>query len=143
MVKSYLCAFQQASYSLAKGRNITFADMCAGIKGSLYTSFSKEEQNLIESLPDFGGIIKVFKTYGEPEPDMPTLNNVIKVSEVIVKEVGSDPIKEYADITRVQDAISIIKEVCAEREIEYKVIRSKDAVIDRAKYLNISFPNLN
>lgn len=144
MVKSYLCAFQQASYTLKNGRNIVFADMCDGIRGSLYTSSNKAEQVMIESLSDFGCVIKVYKVYGEPEPDMPTLNKVVKVSVVVPKETeNSNPIKEYLDITRVQDAISIIKEICVERELEYKVIRSRDAVIDRAKYLNISFPNLN
>ena len=138
MVKSYICAYRQASYPLPNGSNVVFADMGLGIKGSLYTSANSSEQAMIESLPDFGGVIKVYKTYGEPDPVAPKLGNVVKVSEV-----AGVIVKEYSEVTRTQDAISIVNDVCKERGIECKFIRSREAAIERAKFLNISFPNLN
>ena len=139
MVKSYFCGFQQASYTLSNGQSITFSDMCVDNRGSLYTSANTEEQKMIESLPDFGGVIKVHKCYGEPDPIPPTVRNVVKV-EVVIPSNNS---KEYPEVKRIQDAISVIKEVCAERGVEYSVIRSRESVMERAKFFNISFPNLN
>lgn len=139
MVKSYFCGFQQASYTLSNGQSITFSDMCVDNRGSLYTSANTEEQNMIESLPDFGGVIKVHKCYGEPDPIAPTVRNVVKVEVVI----PSNNVKEYPEVKRIQDAISVIKEVCAERGVEYSVIRSRESVMERANFFNISFPNLN
>ena len=139
MVKSYFCGFQQASYTLSNGQSITFSDMCVDNRGSLYTSANTEEQKMIESLPDFGGVIKVHKCYGEPDPVTPTVRNVVKVEVVI----PSNNVKEYPEVKRIQDAISVIKEVCAERGVEYSVIRSRESVMERANFFNISFPNLN
>ena len=139
MVKSYFCGFQQASYTLSNGQSITFSDMCVDNRGSLYTSANTEEQMMIESLPDFGGVIKVYKCYGEPDPVTPTVRNVVKVEVVI----PSNNVKEYPEVKRIQDAISVIKEVCAERGVEYSVIRSRESVMERANFFNISFPNLN
>ena len=139
MVKSYFCGFQQASYTLSNGQSITFSDMCVDNRGSLYTSANTEEQMMIESLPDFGGVIKVHKCYGEPDPVTPTVRNVVKVEVVI----PSNNVKEYPEVKRIQDAISVIKEVCAERGVEYSVIRSRESVMERANFFNISFPNLN
>lgn len=139
MVKSYFCGFQQASYTLSNGQSITFSDMCVDNRGSLYTSANTEEQMMIESLPDFGGVIKVHKCYGEPDPIAPTVRNVVKVEVVI----PSNNVKEYPEVKRIQDAISVIKEVCAERGVEYSVIRSRESVMERANFFNISFPNLN
>lgn len=139
MVKSYFCGFQQASYTLSNGQSITFSDMCVDNRGSLYTSANTEEQMMIESLPDFGGVIKVHKCYGEPDPIVPTVRNVVKVEVVI----PSNNVKEYPEVKRIQDAISVIKEVCAERGVEYSVIRSRESVMERANFFNISFPNLN
>ena len=139
MVKSYFCGFQQASYTLSNGQSITFSDMCVDNRGSLYTSAKTEEQKMIESLPDFGGVIKVHKCYGEPDPVTPTVRNVVKVEVVI----PSNNVKEYPEVKRIQDAISVIKEVCAERGVEYSVIRSRESVMERANFFNISFPNLN
>ena len=113
--------------------------MCVDNRGSLYTSANTEEQKMIESLPDFGGVIKVHKCYGEPDPVTPTVRNVVKVEVVI----PSNNVKEYPEVKRIQDAISVIKDVCAERGVEYNVIRSREAVMERAKFFNISFPNLN
>ena len=140
MVKSYLCAFRQASYPLPNGSNIVFADMGIGIHGSLYTSSNSAEQAMIEKLPDFGGVIKVYRTYGEPDPIVQQINN--PTTPLIVEEVLSN-VLDYPEAVRVQDAISVVKSVCAERGIEYNVIRSKEAVLERAKYLSISFSNLN
>ena len=139
MVKSYFCGFQQASYTLSNGQSITFSDMCVDNRGSLYTSAKTEEQKMIESLPDFGGVIKVHKCYGEPDTVTPTVRNVVKVEVVI----PSNNVKEYPEVKRIQDAISVIKEVCAERGVEYSVIRSRESVMERANFFNISFPNLN
>ena len=94
---------------------------------------------MIESLPDFGGVIKVYKCYGEPDPVAPTVRNVVK-TEVIIP---ASNVKEYPEVKRIQDAISVIKGVCTERGVEYNVIRSREAVMERAKFFNISFPNLN
>ena len=139
MVKSYFCGFQQASYTLSNGQSITFSDMCVDNRGSLYTSANTEEQKMIESLPDFGGVIKVYKCYGEPDPVTPTVRNVVK-AEVVIPASNA---KEYPEVKRIQDAISVIKDVCAERGVEYSVIRSRESVMERAKFFNISFPNLN
>ena len=43
---------------MSNGQCITFSDMCVDNRGSLYTSANTEEQKMIESLPDFGGVLK-------------------------------------------------------------------------------------
>jgi hypothetical protein len=49
---------------------------------------------------------------------------------------------EYPEVTKVQDAVEVIKQVSAEKGVEYATIRRKEDVITKANELGVSFPNL-
>lgn len=132
MTKIYLCAFRRCNVTLEDGSSVMFDDRSYGEYGSLYTSTSEKEQKLIEKLPMFGDTI--------------TLQSVIedapKVKESENESVVSADAKVFADVTRIQDAIAVIKNECTERGLAYETIRSREKTLQKAEELNIAFPNL-
>lgn len=103
--------------------------------GSVYTSLNEEEQDAIEKLADFGGVIRLESC------------TEVKCGEVETRgetaEAGKDRgLRACPDITSVQDAITEIKRVCAERGLEYSTIRSREETLKKAGELGISFPNM-
>lgn len=132
MTKIYLCAFRRCNVTLEDGSSVMFDDRSYGEYGSLYTSTSEKEQRLIEKHPMFGDSI--------------TLHSVIedapKAEPSEIASVVSADAKVFADVTRIQDAIAVIKSECAERGLTYETIRSREKVLQKAEELDIVFPNL-
>lgn len=85
-----------------------------------YTTSNVTEQAIIESLPEFKkGVIKVIRTV---------------VSEDKTEKKGT----VLADVTNLQEA----RKVLMEREVPMAELQTKAAVLQAAKRLDITFPNL-
>jgi hypothetical protein len=90
----------------------------------MYVTSKPNEQEAIESTSDFKkGVIHLDSVYEEEKPK-------------------SAIVAEYPDVTKVQDAVEVIKQVSAEKGVEYATIRKKEDVISKANELGVSFPNL-
>jgi hypothetical protein len=124
MTKIYYCAYRNAYYKF-KDVQVHFTDRCTAFEGSIYITSNLKEQEAIEASADFkNGTIRLHESYGEVEEK----NNAIAV--------------EYPEVTKVQDAVEVLKQVSAEKGVEYATIRKKEDVITKANELGVSFPNL-
>lgn len=130
MTKIYLCAFRRSCITLEDGTAIMFEDRSYGEYGSMYTTSDTKVQGMIERSPLFGSVISLYKSIGNDNPD---------ITEHEDRKTDST---EYSDVTRVQDAIAVIKETCQKRGVPYHVIRSREKALATAKTLGLSFPNL-
>ncbi len=138
MTKIYLCPFRRCCVTLDDNSTVMFEDRSYGEFGSIYTTASRHEQELLERSPLFGKVFKLHETIGTEE----VVERKPKKTEPKAKPAAAEKTTEYPDIKRVQEAIGIIKRVCLERGLEYSVIRSREKALQRASELNISFPNL-
>lgn len=135
MTKIYLCGFRRCCVTLNDGSSITFEDRSYGEFGSIYTTSDKREQELLEQSPLFGDVFTLHQTVGNESDDSKKENGETPEKETSLVET-------YADITRTQEAIALIKTTCQKRGIPYYVIRSKEKALEEAQRLGLSFPNL-
>lgn len=122
--KVYECDYRNAIIVLPNGKNVKFNDRCSNRNGSVYATNDEKEIKFIENDNLFkNGLIRLIETRED------------KV------EVDKD-VKVYKNIKTVQEAILVLKQECASLNIEYRGGREKESVLDYAKSLKISFPNL-
>ena len=122
MTKRYYCVYRNAYYKFKEAR-VHFTDRCTAFGGSVFVTSNPKEQEAIEASADFKkGVIYLDEVYAQVKP------NTITV--------------EYPEVTKVQDAVEVIKQVSAEKGVEYATIRKKEDVITKANELGVSFPNL-
>jgi hypothetical protein len=89
-------------------------------RAASFTTDNKEIQELIEKREEFAnGHILIAEVYGEPEETKPEKGNAVD------------------DITTLQEARKFLLEKGATME----ELQTKSAVLEKAKELNISFPN--
>lgn len=123
MTKRYYCVFRNAYYTFGDVR-VRFTDRCSAFAGSVFVTSNPKEQEAIEASGDFkSGVIFLDEVYEDAKP-----NNAI--------------VAEYPEVTKVQDAVEVIKQVSAEKGVEYASIRKKEEVLSKANELGVSFPNL-
>lgn len=123
MTKRYYCVYRNAYYKF-KDVRVHFTDRCTAFGGSVYVTSNAKEQEAIEASADFKkGVIYLDEVYAQVEKP-----NTITA--------------EYPEVTKVQDAVEVIKQVSAEKGVEYATIRKKEDVITKANELGVSFPNL-
>lgn len=123
MTKRYYCVYRNAYYKF-KDVRVHFTDRCTAFGGSVFVTSNPKEQEAIEASADFKkGVIFLNEVYEDAKP-----SNAIAV--------------EYPEVTKVQDAIEVIKQVSAEKGVEYATIRKKEEVLSKANELGVSFPNL-
>lgn len=144
MIKTYVCMFKRCCVSFGDGQSVLFDDRGQGEWGSQYTTNDKNEQEMLEKSSLFNNTFHLYSQESEDADEkdtpinleMPT--NPIEDKDNVVIEYA----RAYPDIVRVQEAISAIKDYCKEQGLPYETIRSREAMLAKAKELGLSFPKI-
>lgn len=144
MIKTYVCMFKRCCISFGDGQSVLFDDRGQGEWGSQYTTNDKNEQEMLEKSPLFNNTFHLYSQESEDADEkdtpinlkMPT--NPIEDEDKVVVEYD----RAYPDIVRVQEAIGAIKDYCKEQGLPYETIRSREAMLAKAKELGLSFPKI-
>lgn len=128
MRKIYYSTYKRLTQMLACGKIAYFEDRGWGETGSTFSTSDPRIMADIENLTDFKrGRISIYATF-EDKPKV----KAPKLAETLT----------FDDVKRVQDAIEVVKRICAERGVACGTIRSRAAVESKAKELGVEFPNL-
>lgn len=126
------CANKNANFSLGKF-SIRFHEVDWQRSGSMYATSNKEEIEAIKESAYFKqGLIKL----------APAPRKSKKAAKGGKAEKKQKKALQYPDVKRVQDAITVIRNVCQERGVNCPSLKNKQSVLSMAKSLNIEFPSI-